>query len=265
MFWSSIYYYRAPGSQRLHAVSQTWFYFNTHTAFSYKQVKLFLESFICLHLLLWTFLHWNWNESFARLNAPWRQFLLIMGLPTQHTEDLTILAGELSIGPKSWGTRIFDRLEVPVLCFLQQLLNAIIRYSRKMNLIFESRPLNTEVLCGSSNQGNIYGHFTNVKPTVQIEHLRQKQQLLPLGLSRKLQTYLWRSVTRDDGQNTELETWIFQLITPLKLRSCRNSPNIQIQLKSQQRTMIWKIICRKETWNLKRDRENHKDCLLIWF
>lgn len=159
MFWSSIYYYRAPGSQCPHAISQTRFYFNTHTDFSYKQVKFFLESFICLHLLLRTFLHRNWNESFARLNAPWRQFLLIMGLPTQHTEDLIVLARELSLGPKSWGARIFDRLEVPVLCFLQQLLNAIICYSRKMNLIFESRPLKTEVLCGSSYQGQLWPFY----------------------------------------------------------------------------------------------------------
>lgn len=142
-------------------------------------------------------------------------------------------------------------------------------WCRKSQLIFEPGPLKTYSLRSSIREGHTSCHFSNGKPTMQIEHLRRKHQLLPAVLSRKSQAYLWHSVIRDDWQNAALlKRWISQLVTPPEVTKLQEfSRFLNPTQISAEDYDLGNHLYRRNIWILKGNRKKHIywDHVLVWF
>lgn len=118
-----------------------------------------------------------------------------------------------------------------------------------VSLIFETDPLQTFILRGSTTHSYFYYHFTTIKPTCCANQTFEARAATPPTCCRQKRmltfgTQGWQMMVRC---RTPQKVNFLQLTAPLESQSCRNSPNSALQLKSQLIIRIQETTCMKGT------------------
>lgn len=199
-----------------------------------------LYLFACFHRLI--FPRPRSEETFTQLKVAWRHFLFISCSQSSTEKALLKAPLKTTAGPQSWapghlqwGTPTILLPSYPTLSHADA--------GTAISFLNQS-PWKLEYDMAQLIGATLNCHLTRVKPTLQIKHwtetkaptscicFKQGAAHSPLALSCKR----WLA-------NAEcLEKWNCQLVTHLKLQSCRDSPNSwKKKPKSQRRIMIWAI------------------------